>query len=235
MQQSFQMVLGVPMHFSPAPEPEPANVEPKPKQEQKPKKTAVKRRPAPRPKPEPKPEHESRSIYTVFSKEKDAIIRSKYPTADTDQLAAELGVTRKQLTCRAQGLGVKKERSALRGGGSRVRIAWTPEMDDLIRKEYLTKSGYVVAELLGISQTSVCQRAKLLGVTKLTKYTDSLAQRRRGVPIKWTPEMDDYVRRNYRDTSLLTMSMHLGLSTPSICRRAKKLGVKKEGCARWPG
>lgn len=228
MQQSFQMVLGVPMHFSPAPKPEPVKVEPKPK------KTAVKRRPAPRPKPEPKPE-QSRSIYTVFSKEKDAIIRHKYPTTDTDQLAAELGVTRKQLTCRAQGLGVKKERSALRGGGRRVRIAWTPEMDDLIRKEYLTKSGYVVAELLGISQTSVCQRAKLLGVTKLTRYTDSLAQRRRGVPIKWTEEMDDYVRRNYRDTSLLTMSSHLGLSTPSICRRAKKLGVKKEGCARWPG
>lgn len=41
----------------------------------------------------------------------------------------------------------------------------------------------------------------------------------------WTPEMDDYVRREMEHSSYEQIGRHLGLSKNAVCGRVKRLGL----------
>lgn len=47
-------------------------------------------------------------------------------------------------------------------------------------------------------------------------------------PLNWLPKHDSYLKENYLDLSLLTMSLELGISTTAVRYRMLELGLSKK-------
>ena len=52
---------------------------------------------------------------------------------------------------------------------------------------------------------------------------------RKNNQLNWLPKHDAYLKENYMQLSLLTMSLELGISTTAVGHRLKKLGLSKKG------
>ena len=89
---------------------------------------------------------------------------------------------------------------------------WTPEEDDVIRREYPTRGVACVDKLPGRTTQSIATRANRLGI----KYTMN----------RWTPEEDDIIRREYPTRGVACVDKLPGRATKSIAARANALGVK---------
>ena len=52
---------------------------------------------------------------------------------------------------------------------------------------------------------------------------------RKNNQLNWLPKHDAYLKENYMQLSLLTMSLELGISTTAVRDRLKELGLSKKG------
>lgn len=107
-------------------------------------------------------------------------LQQRYPVEPTAALAAEFGVERRQLRCKAFTAGVQKL-EARETGKYRNRKArnWTEREDAMIRewwpvigsREQRGKNSTWLAQKMGVSVTQVRSRAAVLGLRKLHQKT----------------------------------------------------------------
>lgn len=93
------------------------------------------------------------------------------------------------------------------------QIEWTDEMLKALKELYPIETTANTARILGMSQGSVKNKAKELGITKFAKG-------------KWL-DRANYIRDNFHHKSLSEMGRKLGISKWSVSRIAGKIGLRR--------
>lgn len=94
-----------------------------------------------------------------------------------------------------------------------MRYRWTEERLSMLKELYPIETNRLVAERLGISERTVKIKAASLGLQKYIKSS-------------WL-EQAMYVRSNFGEKSYSEMAKELNVSSATICRMVKKLGLKR--------
>lgn len=90
---------------------------------------------------------------------------------------------------------------------------WTEERIALLQELYPVQTNIHTGEALGMSERSVREKARELGLEKAVKA-------------KWL-EQAEYVRNHYLDRSFAELAKDLNISKTSVSRMASKLGLKR--------
>lgn len=90
---------------------------------------------------------------------------------------------------------------------------WTEEGIALLQELYPVQTNIHTAEVLGMSERAVRDKARELGLEKTVKA-------------KWL-EQAEYVRNHYLDRSFSELAGDLGISKTSVSRMASRLGLKR--------
>lgn len=91
---------------------------------------------------------------------------------------------------------------------------WTQELDDKLRQLAPEHTYKVIGEMMGLSHMAIKQRARLIGINKITE-------------ILFSSEEISYINLHYPDESTQKIADHLGRSLLSIYRMARKIGLEK--------
>lgn len=90
---------------------------------------------------------------------------------------------------------------------------WTDGQIALLRDLYPVETNAHTAEVLGVSETAVKNKARELGIMKYAKA-------------QWM-ERAEHVRNHFHDHSFAEMARDLGVSKMSVCRMAAQLGLHR--------
>lgn len=105
-----------------------------------------------------------------WTQEDIAVLRERYPTTDSRQLAREMGRSKTALQRKAQDLGLRKI-VPQRGGSFR---RWSDEDLEFLRTHYATMITDTLAKKLGRSVRTVYSTAAELGLRKDRVTTDAM-------------------------------------------------------------
>lgn len=92
-------------------------------------------------------------------------------------------------------------------------MTWTDEMIDVLTETFPVESTRHTADILGVSVTTVKNKAKELGIVKFKKT-------------KWL-ERAEYIRRHFHKKSLSAIAIDLGITLSSVRRIAASIGLKR--------
>lgn len=98
-----------------------------------------------------------------------------------------------------------------------MRIKLTPEQERYLKENYNTLHDDVLAANMGYSPTTIYRLAKLYGLKRTHKLNS----------FHFTPEMDEYMRKHFPNTTNEVLGEYFGCSTRTVIRRARVLGVSK--------
>ena len=106
-------------------------------------------------------------------------------------------------------------------------IVWTKELTERLRILYPRHSGREVAEIMGLPESAVYNKASALGIKRRSPY----------VRVTLTPEQREWLRDNYADTPNDDIMARLGLKFATLHRLARAYGLTKSeeyvlGCRR---
>lgn len=94
---------------------------------------------------------------------------------------------------------------------------WTEKDSEYIRENYKEKTDKELADELGKSRQSVCERRLRMGLNK----------RKGGEKRKWTEKEKQYVRENYKEKTDKELAEEINRTINSICQQRLKMGLKK--------
>lgn len=90
---------------------------------------------------------------------------------------------------------------------------WTAEMLAALAELYPVETTAYTAEVLGMSETAVKNKARQMGIVKIAKS-------------KWLARAE-HIRRHFREKSFSEMGRELGITKVSVSRIAARLGMKR--------
>lgn len=153
-------------------------------------------------------------------KERDNIIRKKYPTeVDTNELAKRLGITTNRLRSRAYALGVKRCRHLIsRNKSAAMANSANGRINAQVVAHYATVADpQVLADSLGITLSSLRKRATRGGVSRLVALTGEALRLR-----------DAAIIERYPTGCNKALARAFNMPVSYLVSRANQLGVVKD-------
>lgn len=98
------------------------------------------------------------------------------------------------------------------------KLVWEQSDKDCLIENYHKMRLSELAKILGISITSMVKMAKELGLTRTPMTTKK----------SWEDEEIEYLKANYPNMPLDDLREVLPYSIPTIARKARELGLKKD-------
>lgn len=100
-----------------------------------------------------------------------------------------------------------------------MRRFWTPQLDNIVRRNYPSGDRVALAKQLGVTRLALIDRAKVLGVKCKKKRI-------------WTTHSVKYLREHYADTPAFVFAEKFGCCLSCIYDKARSLGLKKSKAYR---
>jgi hypothetical protein len=100
----------------------------------------------------------------------------------------------------------------------RTQKAWTEEEINFLKENWRKMTYLQMAPVLGRNRNAIGTEAKRLGLVKYHHLSE----------MKWTPQKDEFLRKNYADMSRKELARKLGCSTIAVKSRLKVLEIKKQ-------
>lgn len=136
-------------------------------------------------------------------------IQENYQTLSQLDLSKRFGLSQNQMRYLFSTLGLKKHQ------------AWSENEDDFLRKNWLTKSDYEVAECLSRTYSSVLKRRNKLGLKRYreTRIIYNISER------NWTKEDESFLKGYYKVYPIGKLAESLNRSESAIRNKVNRLGL----------
>jgi DNA-binding CsgD family transcriptional regulator len=158
-----------------------------------------------------------------WSESEVKLLRKRFPTAKTFELAKTLGRPLTAVRQKAYEMGLKTR--------TYLNRCWSEEEIQLLKRLFPDNKTRVVAEELNHSAGAVSRLASRLGLKKSKGYLKLIGQV--SEPRKWSQKEVKLLKKLNHNQSRQEIAEKLGRSPATVSQKALRLGLKKKEIMRW--